>query len=149
MKRILLSLCLAVGLPVTMMAQTSQVVTVNGTTLTGKVVKTITFSGSDATLVFSDNSSETYDMGLVTIAFDYTTGINTIETFNVDGTIDGEMNVSGVDAGSAVMVFDLSGKQVVATRASKDGNANVDATGLKSGVYIMKAGNKSIKFIKK
>lgn len=132
-----------------MMAQTSQVVTVNGTTLTGKVVKTITFSGSDATLVFSDNSSETYDMGLVTIAFDYTTGINTIETFNVDGTIDGEMNVSGVDAGSAVMVFDLSGKQVVATRASKDGNANVDATGLKSGVYIMKAGNKSIKFIKK
>lgn len=144
MKKVLLLGCFILA-AVFAKAATTQTLTINGQTV-NKVVTQITFSGDNAVLTFSDGE-ETYDMSLVRLAFDTSTGINSVETFEFQGLVDGELNISGLSGGTNLMVFDTTGKLMGSLKAQQS-TAKMSLDGLKSGVYILKAGNKVVKFVK-
>lgn len=125
-----------------------QTVIVNGDVLTGKTVNTMTFSGSDVTLVFTDNTTETYDMELVKVFFGTNTSINDISIASKYFFVDGELVVDRISAGTTVSIFDMGGKMVANKKS--DGNiVRISIDGLQSGVYVMSAGSTVVKFIKK
>lgn len=74
-------LLLAGLLSVNAFAENKQTVTIDGQAV-GKTVKEITFDGDNVILSYSDNTSDTKDMSLVSLAFTYdgTTGIDQVET---------------------------------------------------------------------
>lgn len=125
-----------------------QTVTVNGEVLTGKTVNTMTFNGSDVTLVFTDNTTKTCDMELVRVFFGTNTGINDISVASKYIFVGGELVVDGISAGTTVSIFDMGGKMVASKKS--DGNiVRISIDGLQSGVYVMSAGSTIVKFIKK
>ena len=109
-----------------------------------KVVMKITFNGDLAVLTFSDATEISEDMGNVILRFSSSpTSIKDITTFQMNKAVDGELNIEGLSAGTQVVIFDASGKQLMATMASK-----INVSSLKSGVYVLKAGNQVVKFVK-
>ena len=109
-----------------------------------KVVMKITFNGDLAVLTFSDATEISEDMGNVILRFSSSpTSIKDITTFQMNKAVDGELNIEGLSAGTQVVIFDASGKQLMATMASK-----INVSSLKTGVYVLKAGNQIVKFVK-
>lgn len=80
------------------------------------------------------------------------TGIKTVETAAGNKVAiaahDGRLDLDGLQAGQTIAVFDISGSMVARTKASGS-SASLDATSLKPGAYIVRAGNKAIKIVKK
>ena len=102
---------------------TKQAVTINGSEV-NKTVQTITFSGDNINLQFTDGTSQIVDLEKLVIAF------------YEDPTA---ITVSSVsENGETKKIYDINGRQVRST---------LDA--LPQGVYIVKSANKSVKFIKK
>lgn len=130
------------------MGSNLQTIIVNGEPLTGKTVTKMTFNGSGVTLVFNDNTSDTYDMELVRVVFGTTVGINDISVAARHGIIDGELVVGGISAGTTVSIFDMYGKMVASKKSDTD-TVSISINGLKNGVYVMSAGSTVVKFIKK
>lgn len=125
MNKTLTTLSLALALSASAFADdgNKQVVTINGTA-NGKAVQTITFSGDNVNLVYTDNSTETLDMESVVI------------TFSNEATA---ITVSSVqENGDMKKIYDINGRQVQSTLEN-----------LPSGIYIIKSSTKSVKFIKK
>lgn len=125
MNKTLTTLSLALALSASAFADdgNKQVVTINGTA-NGKAVQTITFSGDNVNLVYTDNSTETLDMESVVI------------TFSDEATA---ITVSSVqENGDMKKIYDINGRQVQSTLEN-----------LPSGIYIIKSSTKSVKFIKK
>ena len=56
--------------------------------------------------------------------------------------------VSGTESGCNIQVFDLHGKNVYSVQAS-GGDVEIPVANLIDGTYLLKAGNKVVKFIKK
>ena len=80
------------------------------------------------------------------------TGINPI-TGKADGKIivkaDGYgFDVSGLANGAEVMVYSQNGMLIGKAKA-KGGSAHVDAASYPNGVYVIKAGGRSLKMVKK
>jgi len=61
----------------------------------------------------------------------------------------GHAYVTGMKAGSRVMVYGVDGQKMLEATAGSDGNVDVDLTSLQNGVYIVKSPTSSIKVIKK
>lgn len=125
MNKTLTTLSLALALSASAFADdgNKQVVTINGTA-NGKTVQTITFSGDNVNLVYTDSSTETLDMESVVI------------TFSDEATA---ITVSSVqENGDMKKIYDINGRQVQSTLEN-----------LPSGIYIIKSSTKSVKFIKK
>ena len=75
MKQMLLMVGLMLSLSAMAQTETKQIVTVGGTVI-DKTVNKITFDGDNVVLSFTDQTTQSADMGEVTIAFVYTsTGI--------------------------------------------------------------------------
>lgn len=111
-------LLLAGLLSVNAFAENKQIVTIDGQAV-GKTVKEITFDGDNVILSYSDNTSDTKDMSLVSLAFTYdgTTGIDQVETtekalqgkvFNLNGQYVGTST-----EGLAKGVYIVNGKKVI------------------------------------
>lgn len=125
MNKTLTTLSLALALSASAFADdgNKQVVTINGTA-NGKAVQTITFSGDNVNLVYTDSSTETLDMESVVI------------TFSDEATA---ITVSSIqENGDMKKIYDINGRQVQSTLEN-----------LPSGIYIIKSSTKSVKFIKK
>lgn len=116
----------------------------------------IAFAGDSATLVLADGSE--FSMKLAAIdkvefsAAGGTTAINAVnakgaETFSVR-TAGGEFAVEGLADGTQAYVYAMSGK-VVGRATSKDGRAAFNAASMQKGVYLVVAGKKAIKVVKK
>lgn len=153
MKKLLLSLCLLGGLGFHALADTvSQTITVNGMEVTGKSVTTIDFEGDEATLTYSDGSAETAPIEEINILFSYgpntPTAMEEVRVFTFDGIVGGRLSIGGLEEGTAVQVFDLTGKTVASAHAA-EGQVSIDVTVLGRGVYVARAGKQAIKFIKK
>lgn len=100
-------------------AKGEQTITINGLTI-GKSAKKITFSGEKAMIVYTDGSKQTENMGLIQLAFTYSTngGIKKIETtgqklvdtrvYNLNGQYVGT-TLNGLSKG----VYIANGKKVV------------------------------------
>ena len=77
MKKLFLSFLLMCGMCSLSHATMVQTIIVNGVEVVGKSVASMTFSGDDAVIVYSDNSSETAPIEQVKILFAYgATGIS-------------------------------------------------------------------------
>lgn len=141
---LLLSLFLTVG---TAFADNSQVVIINGQKVE-KVATKITFNGDNATVSFSDGSSQTADMAQVVIYLNVTTDIRKVETFSFNGLIGDVLTLSNVAEGTTVTIYDATGKVQQQVKAT-DTTLSLNTASLKNGVYVLKAGNQIVKFLKK
>lgn len=149
MKKFLLSACLLATSSLAAFAAATQTITVNGQTVEGKMVTQITFSGDQATLTFDDSSTQTEAIDLINIAFAYTAdGIGRVNLFEVSGIVDGNLQISGLNAGTTLRIYDTTGRSRAAATATQ-GVTSVDVSRLSSGVYIVRAGKQVIKFMKK
>lgn len=150
MKKQFLALCLAVGLAVPTMAAVAiagQTITINGQTVEKEATE-LTFSGDNVVLHFSDGSTQSADMSTVSISFDPTTGIDEISTFTLKGATEGVLNISGLKPGMKLQVYDASGRMVANSKSVAESTV-VDLSNMKGGVYILRAGNNVIKFVKR
>lgn len=141
---LLLSLFLTTG---TALADNSQIVIINGQEVE-KVATKITFSGDNAIVSFSDGSSQSADMSQVVIYLNITTDIRKVESFSFNGLIGDELRLSNIAEGTAVIIYDATGKVLQQTKAT-DTTLSLNTASLKSGVYVLKAGNQIVKFLKK
>lgn len=147
MKKILISLVSLFAVSGTALADNTQTVIINGKTV-DKVAASITVSGDNATVKFTDGTSETADMSAVTIYLNVATDIRRVQTFSYNGIIGDELMLSNLTSGSTVEIYDASGRKVqTATAGSTTLSMNVSS--LRGGVYLLKAGNNIIKFMKK
>jgi hypothetical protein len=124
-------------------AEANQTLIINGEVVS-KVVTKITFEGDLVVLTFSDSTTAKEDMDNVVIRFTAPTSIKDLTTFQLKKAVDGSLEINGLAAGTQVYVFDAAGKQMLVT---KDSTVNV--SGLKSGVYVLKAGDQIVKFVKR
>ena len=124
-------------------AEANQTLIINGEVVS-KVVTKITFEGDLVVLTFSDSTTAKEDMDNVVIRFTAPTSIKDLTTFQLKKAVDGSLEINGLAVGTQVYVFDAAGKQMLVT---KDSTVNV--SGLKSGVYVLKAGDQIVKFVKR
>lgn len=114
MRKILFVTSLLLGLTVSSqaaIASDTQTITINGRTVEKTAVE-LAFDGDNVVLHFSDGTEETADMESVAIAFDNaTTGIDQVKAFNLAGTTDGNIHLSGVQCGERIEVFDASARK--------------------------------------
>ena len=81
---------------------------------------------------------------LVELFSESPTSIKDINAFQLNKVVDGSLNISGLAEGTLVKIFDASGKQMTSTY-----DTTINVSNLKAGMYIMKAGNQIVKFVKK
>lgn len=135
-----MSLCLSAN------ADVVQTLTINGQTVE-KTVTQLTFSGDNVVLHF-EGSDESYALDDVVLDFSDVSSINSINTFKLNGLVDGRLDISGLAAGTPVAVFDISGKKMASLRAGEE-TTQVNVGNFRSGVYILKAGTQIVKFVKR
>ena len=125
-------------------AESKQTLTINGQTVES-VVTRITFEGDNVVLHFKGGDSQTADMDAVVLGFEYspTTSISVLR-----GTVDNYLNLSGLDEGTVVSIYDAQGKLITTTTA-REAKAVLFVSTLRSGVYVLKAGRQVVKFVKK
>lgn len=112
----LIFLLMAVVWTTTMMADTKQTVKIDGTTV-DKTVERLTFDGDKVVLTFTDHSTQTEDMELVSIDFFYSgTGISRVKVDEMSGkhiyNLNGQYLGTGIE-GRAKGVYVVDGKKVV------------------------------------
>ena len=84
----------------------------------------------------------------VQIDFTSGAGIGNISTFKLNAFVDGQLNIAGLAAGTQVAVYDVSGKKLAQAQTEGE-STQVNVDNLSSGVYILKAGNQIVKFVKR
>ena len=147
-RRFFVSMLLGLFIAGGMLAKTTQTLLINGEQV-DKVVSSITFDGDKVVLHFGDES-EAHDMNLVSLALDYSTGLENLNVYSFNSKIEGgTMSVSGLEAGTPVFIFNLSGASLASAKAGDNGNAELDIQNLPGGIYILKAGNNCVKFVKR
>lgn len=128
-------------------ADNSQVVIINGQEVE-KFATKITFSGDNAIVTFSDGTTDTADMSNVVIYLNVSTDISKVQTFNYNGIIGDDIHLSNIAEGTAVTIYDATGKVLQQVKAT-DTTLSLNTASLKNGVYVLKAGNQIVKFLKK
>ena len=124
-------------------AVTTQTLIINGEPVE-KVVTKITFNGDLAVLTFSDATEISEDMGNVILRFSSApTSIKDIAVFQMNKVVGDNLDINGLAEGTKVVIYDTSGKDVITTNGS-----NINVSSLKPGMYILKAGNQIVKFVK-
>lgn len=124
-------------------ADTTQTLIINGEPVE-KVVTKITFNGDLAVLTFSDATEISEDMGNVILRFSSSpTSIKNVEAFQLNNVVGDNLDINGLAEGTKVVIYDTSGKDVITTNGS-----NINVSSLKPGVYVLKAGNQIVKFVK-
>lgn len=148
MRKVFISLCLVMGLTASAAtAVNGQIITINGETV-DKVATELTFDGDNVILHYLDGTSQSADMTTVTISFDNTNGIGSVRTFALKNSTDGFLDISGVDTGQTIRIYDMGGKMIATAKAS--GSSTVmDIRNMQGGMYILRAGNDVVKFIKR
>ena len=109
-----------------------------------KVVTKITFNGDLAVLTFSDATEISEDMGNVILRFSSApTSIKDIAVFQMNKVVGDNLLINGLADETQVVIYDASGKDIITTYGS-----NINVNGLRPGMYILKAGNQIVKFVK-
>ena len=148
MKKTFLILLLCLSTTLWVHAQQQEII-INGQPLEKTVVQ-LTFSGDNVILFFDDNSTQSTDMGDLSIRFidDGTTDIRQLQTFRMKQLVDGRLEIEGITAGTAIFIYDTTGKILLRTVAVEDITI-LDISSLKKGIYFIKTGKQIIKFIKR
>lgn len=122
---------------------------VNGTKAE-KDLAEITFAGDNVVLKYADASTFTLDMEQVEIDFGKDAGVmvNGAEYFSVNTLVDDQISVSGAEIGQSLQIVGADGKVFYAATAEAE-DVTIPTSNLTAGAYLLKVGNRTIKFIKK
>lgn len=108
-------------------------------------------SGNGKLLIyFADNTSASVNMNVVKVEPDQATSIDSpiVDKIGVVSKLIGsQMTIEGLKEGETIRIFDLNGKAVHQSKAQHD-TPTIDLSGCQSGTYIMRAGDKVVKFNK-
>ena len=126
-----------------MSAADGQTLTINGVTVEKTVTK-ITFNGDQVVLHFADTTTQTADMEGVVLSFGDASSIQNLATFTLRGLVGSELNISGLKEGSEVFIYNAAGKLMLRSKAAK-----FNVSHLKKGIYVLKADNQVVKFVKR
>ncbi len=113
----------------------------------------VTFSGRN--LVLTTGSTEITLSREKVRAFSYekipVSGINAIPETICDARFlpDGTLHVSGCDRDSRIEIFGVDGILLCTMNADSKGNADMSASDLPAGIYLVKAGDVSYKIMKR
>lgn len=148
-KKLVLAVCLVCSAGVGAIAGTAQRVTINGEEVSGKAVSTITFSGDDAILTYTDNTTATAPMEQVVVVFSDsgTTGVDKLVVAEHSSVVDGKLTLGGVKRGTIIRIYDMSTRKKLSVKATSQ-PTTIDVSSLPSGTYIMSAGSLVVKFMK-
>jgi len=124
-------------------ATDGQTLIINGETVTKTVAK-MTFDGDNVVLHFADASQQSADMGTVSLSFQESSSIPGINVGNLRGVVDNLLTIKELKEGTEVMIYDAAGKRVMRSTVS-----SISVSQLKSGIYLLKAGNQIVKFVKR
>lgn len=144
MKKLILTASFLLTFTAVTWAGTSQELTINGQTVE-KTVARITFDGDNAVLQFTDNTSETADMGTVVLTFDFNTAT---AIYELKPTVGRLLDMNGLEAGTSIEIYDAAGKKVL-TATAQQASTQLSVETLKKGIYVMKAGHQFVKFVKR
>ncbi len=144
-----LALLVAVMMSMATAAQTGNaVVTVNGQEVS-RALAQITFEGDNVVLHFADGTAnQTEDMSVVAVSLSAATGIDLAQTFTVTQLVGDQLMLGGIGRGERIAIYDANGRRMMQTTASGSVQT-LPLEGLSRGVYIVRAGEKIIKFAKK
>lgn len=110
------------------------------------------FSGENMTITLATEEQIVFpmaDVASITLLPDYSGVSEVSRPADILVSISRDMiNISGLEAGTAVNVYDMRGAAVLAARADNDGNAALSTAALSKGVYVVSASRHSFKFIK-
>lgn len=126
----------------------------DGTTVTCNFAEKpqMTFDGSDIVLSSEKGNVGKWEFsGVTSWSFIEVKDLDNVNDINNTPSIviNGDEIVVNNLQGSSVSVFDVSGKLVLMQNANENGIAAISINGLRNGVYVLRAGNNSIKFIVK
>lgn len=159
MKKCLIAALMLLGLSATASADSENQVDVLYLDGTSHVVKMtevdrITLGDGTVGVVTTDGQTTSHDIAKVDKIYFHSTatGIGTLTTAPEKDILvrtDGYgFHVSGLTDGDQVRVYTVGGQLVGAAKA-QNGTATVDGSSLANGVYVIKAGGRSLKMIKK
>lgn len=165
MKKYLMMAFAVLGLATTAMADDApsvSVITAAGDTVqtaTLATVEKVEFEGDSLLFIAtSEEASDTIkyaikDVDKLLISAPTTTGIQSLTAAGASSNVTikangSEVSVSGLQAGTLVAVYDMNGRMAARVKAQGE-SVSLDATSLKSGVYVVRAGNKAVKILKK
>jgi hypothetical protein len=102
-------------------------------------------------LVFEDGSTLDEQNVPIALHIELQTGIHTIASEKLQIVMDDEQLIINHYAGGEVRIFDIAGRNVGALRATplRNGGKTINISQLPNGVYIVRAGNQSAKFVKR
>lgn len=127
----------------------NKIVTINGVEVT-KDAASITLSGDNAILRYTDGTTFTTDMSGLLVTFDdKTKAQNTPADYYLINTIvENELDINGMELCAEISIIATNGK--IMLRQQADGTtAKINVSQLPTGVYLLKVNNQSIKFVKK
>lgn len=145
MKKKILALACLVASAFT--AGADAVLTVNGSEVQ-KAVATLTFDGDNVTVTYADNSTSSHDMEAVSLSFSPSSSLETLRFSELKVTVGSQLEVAGVAEGCLLQVFDIRGRLAVQAR-SAGSECAMDISALEPGVYLLRAGNEIVKFVKR
>jgi len=113
---------------------------------------------SDVQKIVFDNNTMTVNMksgsdatNITSISFSEITGIENqkVESsiFVFPNPVKETLTVKGVKKGAVINLYGLTGG-LLQTVPAQDNSTNIDVSSLKQGIYLLKVGEKTIKFIK-
>lgn len=119
---------------------------VNGNEIS-TVVESITFDGDNAILHFSDGTQSSHDISIVEILFPQISTLMENSSYIFSQIVHDQLIIENCTGNQLVCIFDMAGRLMHQTR-SEEGIFSIDVNHINAGVYILKIGNESVKFIK-
>ena len=108
----------------------------------------LSFDGDTVEILSAAQSAKFATADVSRLSFQNTTSIANVGLGGGIGVNGGMIAARGITPRSTVTVFDTSGMALLKADTDASGNASLDTSSLPSGVYIVKAGTASIKFVK-
>lgn len=100
---------------------------------------------------FTDGSEISYNMNLIEFYPNETTSIKGTTKggifFHIKGHVRDVLQLEGITPGSEISIYSAGGMQEFRGKSSGE-NTTVDVSRLNQGVYILRVGHQSVKFIK-
>ena len=146
-------LSLLVALLTVFNSQAAGVIKVNGEEIK-KTPTLITLDYSRAGYIqvqFSDSSVVSYNMNLVEFCPNEVNAIqNTMKEgtfFHIKGHVRDVLHLEGITSGAEIAVYSANGEQKYLGKSNGE-NMSVDVSHLSRGVYVLRVGRQTVKFIK-
>lgn len=131
-----------------MAALANAVFTVNGQKVE-KAVAHLTFDGDNVNLNYADQTSESHDLEALAIKFDDSlTAVGSLNFSKLSVTVGSTLEINGIEPGTQLSVYDVNGR-MIASQVAADSYEVIDLSAAPAGVYILRAGNEIVKFVKR